>query len=246
VFHLAAVSSIPDAGADPGTAWSTNVMAAVSLLDAVALRKASGTLDPVVVIAGSGEEYGAHPASEQPLSETAELRPASLYASTKVAQELAALAAWRALGVKVIATRPFNHSGPGQAPTFLLPSLVRRALNAQDAGDDTIRVGNTEPVRDFLNVSDVARAYLFLALRGRPGEVYNIASGIGTSVGDLAAMVLKQVRHDARVVSDPALVRPVDVPALIGNPAKLTADTTWRPKADLEMLIDDLIDAATH
>lgn len=261
VFHLAGVSSPASAGSDPGTAWSTNVLAAVHLLDGIAARKQAGVLDPVVVIAGSGEQYGPHPASDLPLDETATMNPASVYASTKLAQETAALASWRASGTRVIAARPFNHSGPGQPATFLLPALVRRALDAHEQKRDSIAIGNTAPVRDFLHVDDVVRAYIYLAQRGVPGEAYNICSGTGASVAELVQVVLDEVSqtvrvrvpgtsappvHTVRAVTDPGLTRAADVPALVGNPAKLMSATSWKPNHTLEMLIQDLIDAAAY
>jgi GDP-4-dehydro-6-deoxy-D-mannose reductase len=238
------------------------VLAAVFLLDGIATRKQAGVIDPVVVIAGSGEQYGPHPESELPLVETATMRPASVYAATKVAQETAALASWRASGTRVIAARPFNHSGPGQPATFLLPALVQRALNAHEKKLDSIAVGNTSPVRDFLHVDDVVRAYIYLARRGVPGEAYNICSGTGTSVAGIVQAVLDEVAQTVRVrvpgpggmpaahvvrgVTEPGLTRAVDLPVLVGNPAKLMAATTWKPNHTLEMLIQDLIDAAAY
>jgi GDP-4-dehydro-6-deoxy-D-mannose reductase len=251
VFHLAGISTVQAAEANPDAAWSTNVRAATVLLDAIATRRASGTMDPVVVIIGSGEEYGAHEGGS-PLREDAELRPATLYARTKVEQESAALAHCRATGTRVVAARPFNHSGPGQPITFLLPALVQRAREAFETRHDTIRIGNATPVRDFLHVEDVARAYIYLALRGESGETYNVCSGVGTSIADLAAMVVDSVGQSmkwktegelpaVRAVTDPALERAVDVPVLVGDPSKLKRATTWEPKHTLDMLIDDLV-----
>jgi GDP-4-dehydro-6-deoxy-D-mannose reductase len=251
VFHLAGIASVHAADSDPDAAWSTNVRAATTLLDAIATRRASGVLDPVVVIIGSGEQYGAHDGGV-PLTETAEMRPATLYARTKVEQESAALSHWRASGTRVVAARPFNHSGPGQPVTFLLPALVQRAREAFEQRRDTIQIGNATPVRDFLHVEDVARAYIYLALRGEAGEAYNVCSGIGTSVADLARMVIASVGEskrwsaegdlpEVRAVPDPTLERAVDVPILVGDPAKLMRATTWEPKHTLDMLIDDLV-----
>lgn len=250
VFHLAAVSSVAAAEADEATARSTNVDAARVLLDAIAAQRAAGTIDPVVVIVGSGEEYGAQAAF--PTREDAELRPMTVYARTKVEQEAMALARFRETGVRVVAARPFNHSGPGQPSTFLLPALVQRAREAFDGRSSTMPIGNETPVRDFLHVEDVARAYIYLALRGVPGEAYNVCSGTGLSIADIAAKVIEAVgdskRWDfdgdvpkIRAVSDPALTRAVDVPALVGDPTKLRETTTWEPKHSLDMLIDDLI-----
>ena len=245
VFHLAGVSFVPAAAADPGHAAEVNAVAAARLVGAIAERRRDGTLDPVVVVVGSGEQYGRHDASEFPLSEHAAQRPHTVYAATKVAQEILAMQAWRADGVRVVAARSFNHSGPGQASRFLLPGLVGRARGlAERPPGAPLVMGNQTTVRDFLHVDDVVAAYIALAERGRPGEAYNVASGVGHSVGDLARRVLAHVGIDAPVESDPSLVRPAEVPALVGSAAKLVADTGWAPRRTLDALIDDLIAAA--
>lgn len=252
IFHLAAVSHVPAAESDPEGARASNVGIARTILDVVAERRRAGALDPVVVIAGSAEEYGPHALAEMPLAETAPLRPQTVYARTKVEQEGLALERWHSDGVRVIATRPFNHTGPGQVAPFLVPSLLTRARDALAQGRDTIAIGNTDIVRDFLHVADVVRAYIYLALRGVAGEVYNICSGIGTSVADIAQTVCACAADIAvttsarrqvvppRPVTDPALLRPVDVPALVGDPAKLTRHTSWTPRYDLTMAVADL------
>ena len=242
VFHLAGVTFVPAAGNDPGAAAETNVVAAARLLGAVAERRRAGTLDPVLLVVGSAEQYGAHAAAELPLRETSEMRPHTVYAATKVAQEALALQAWRAERLRVVATRSFNHSGPGQHPRFLLPALVTRAA-ALRAGD-ALLVGNQTTVRDFLHVSDVVAAYIALVERGAAGQVYNVASGEGWSVGDLARRVLARVGSDAPVESDPALVRPADVPALVGDATKLRAATGWTPRHSLDDILDDLLRSA--
>ena len=240
VVHLAAVSHVPAANADPGLAAEVNIAAAARLVGLVRQRRRAGALDPVVLVVGSGEQYGRHHGRD-PLDERAEQRPHNVYAATKVAQEVVALEAWRADGVRVLAARPFTHSGPGQDERFLLPGLVRRALALRRAGGDALRLGNQEPVRDILHVADVVTAYVALAERGRPGEVYNVATGVGRSVGEVARRVLDRVGVDARLESDPALVRPADVPVLIGNPAKIAAHTGWAPRRTFDTLIDDLL-----
>lgn len=245
VFHLAGVSFLPAAAADPGYAAEVNAVAAARLVGIVGERRRAGTLDPVVLVVGSGEQYGRHEVSDLPLPESAEQRPHNLYAATKVAQETFALQAWRSAGVRVVATRSFNHSGPGQAFRFLLPGLVGRVQVLRTAPPGTpLVMGNQTTVRDFLHVDDVVAAYIALAERGRPGEAYNVASGVGHAVGDLARRVLARSGIAAPVESDPALVRPAEVPALVGSAAKLAADTGWAPRRTLDDLIDDLIAAA--
>jgi GDP-4-dehydro-6-deoxy-D-mannose reductase len=244
IVHLAGVAFVPAAQADPGAALETNVIAAARLLAEVKTRRAAGSLDPVVLVVGSGEQYGRHDASEMPLSESAAQRPHSVYAASKAAQEHIALEAFRSGGIRVIATRSFNHSGAGQADRFVIPALVGRALALREAGTRTLAIGNTTTVRDFLHVRDVARAYADLVERGTAGDVYNVASGVGVDVGTLARRVLALVGVDAIFNTDAALVRPAEVPVLIGDATKLRRATGWSPRLTLDSIIEDLIRAA--
>jgi GDP-4-dehydro-6-deoxy-D-mannose reductase len=244
IVHLAGVAFVPAAQAEPLGALELNFMATASLLAAVKLRHAGGALDPVVLIIGSGEQYGRHEASEMPLNETAEQRPRSVYAVSKVAQEQIGLEAFRSSGIRVRATRSFNHSGAGQAEPFLLPALVHRALALRAEGGRRLAIGNTSSVRDFLHVRDVARAYVDLLERGVSGEVYNVASGVGVDVGTVAQRVLALVGIEAILETDPALVRPAHVPILIGDATKLRRATGWSPRFTLDSIIEDLIRAA--
>jgi GDP-4-dehydro-6-deoxy-D-mannose reductase len=169
----------------------------------------------------------------------------SVYAASKAAQEVVALEAARSEGVRVVATRSFNHSGPGQPDEFLLPALVHRVLAIRDGTDTVLRIGNADTVRDFLHVRDVVRAYLALVESGVTGEVYNVCSGEGTRTRDLAKRVLAAAGVNAAIVVEAALVRQVEVPWLVGDPAKIRSATGWAPTLSSNDIIDDLINAAS-
>ncbi|NUS97328.1 MAG: NAD-dependent epimerase/dehydratase family protein [Gemmatimonadaceae bacterium] len=245
VFHLAGISFVPEAQSDPVFTHETNVLGAARLLHAVRVRRRAGELDPVVLVVGSAEQYGRAEVGNRRV-ETEPQAPVTVYAASKAAQEIVALEAFRSEGVRVVATRSFNHSGVGQADNFLLPALVRRARAIGDGGPASLRIGNTDTVRDFLHVRDVVRAYLLLAERGVPGEVYNVCSGIPRRVGDLAAQVLAAVGADASVEVDPALVRKVEIPWLVGDSAKLRDATGWSPALTCDDIIADLINATAR
>jgi GDP-4-dehydro-6-deoxy-D-mannose reductase len=244
IIHLAGIAFQATAAADVERAYAVNVGAATELLRTVAMQRASGVADPAIVVVGSAEQYGAHPADAMPLPETAPCTPMTTYGSTKVAQEQAALGFAREAGLRVVCTRSFNHSGAGQAKSFLLPSLVERAREALRTGQP-VRIGNTDVVRDFLHVEDVVSAYISLVSRGRPGEVYNVCSGVGVRVGELAAEVLAAAGVRSPLEVDPALQRAVDVPVLVGSNVKLRAATGWTPVKPRSAIIQDLLDAAS-
>lgn len=245
IFHLAGIAHVPSANADPAATLEINVIAAARLLQDVRARRSAGTLDPVVLIVGSGEQYGRHAVSEMPLGEDATQQPMGMYAASKAAQEVLALEAHRTGGVRVIAVRPFNHTGPGQSPNFVIPALVRRAVALRGTTKSLV-MGNTDTIRDFSHVEDVVRAYVALVERGVPGEVYNIGSGVGIDIASLALRILALAGVDAKLQSDPALVRPADVPTLVGSAAKLREATGWAPRHTLDSILEELIRAASH
>jgi GDP-4-dehydro-6-deoxy-D-mannose reductase len=241
VFHLAGMSFPPDADRAPIDAYDVNTLGVVRLLDAV--RRANPSATTLVV--GTSVQYGFHAASEMPLPESAEQRPATTYAGSKAAQEVAALQFARAHDIRVVCTRSFNHSGAGHGPQYLVPSLVARVRAIARGEERVLRLGN-DVVRDYLHIDDVVRAYLALAERGRAGEVYNVCSGVGVSSRKLAADVLLHAGVTADISIEPSLVRASDIPVLVGSPEKLARDTDWSPTKTTTDIIADLLNASTE
>ncbi len=244
IIHLAGIAHVVSAQTDPGLAYDVNVGLCGRLLAAVRVRHGAGTLDPVVLVIGSAEQYGRHDAAELPLREVAEQRPVTVYAATKAAQEVVALEAFRGAGVRVVCTRSFNHTGPGQAGNFLLPSLAIRAKALKRSGERTLSLGNATPVRDWLHVEDVARAYVALLSRGVSGTVYNVASGTGHDVATIARRMLALAGVEATLATDASLVRAVDVAALVGDASRLHSATGWSPAKTFDDLLENVLDAA--
>lgn len=241
IVHLAGIAFAPEANASPVRAFETNALGVMRLLNALQSRGAGHTR---VLVVGSAEEYGQQDASAYPIKETAVLRPLTPYAVSKVAQEMIALQTHRSSGLDVVCTRSFNHSGVGHAPSYLLPSLVSKTRRLPRKGG-TLTIGNDTVVRDYLHVADVADAYLALLDKGRSGEVYNVSSGTGLTVRELAERVLNRAGVAADISSDSALLRPIDVPIMVGDNSRLRSATGWTPTRSIDDIIDDLINAAT-
>lgn len=240
IYHLAGITFVPQAGADPTGAYEVNTMGVARLLSGLARARRAGKRSPRVLVVGSAEQYGPHDRSENALRESATQRPVTVYAASKAAQETIALKGFPGFGIDVIATRSFNHSGPGQERRFLLPGLIDRIKSLAQKKGGQLPIGNTAVVRDFLHVEDVVAAYIALVARGQPGEVYNVSSGEGWSVGELVELALKITGVDAAVRQDESLMRPVDVEWLVGDNAKLRSQTGWTPKLGVEDIIRGL------
>jgi GDP-4-dehydro-6-deoxy-D-mannose reductase len=243
VLHLAALSSGGAARRDPGHAWEVNAAGTARVVEAIAQGRVARSPGPLVIVVSTGEVYGSD--GRVPAVESDPLRPVSPYAASKLGAEEAARETARRTGLRVIVARPFAHTGPRQLADFVVPAFVRRLRAARAAGERTVSTGNLDPVRDFLDVRDVARAYVVLLGSGVDGETYNIASGVGTSLRDLFFRLAALVGVEVEPVRDPALVRTADIPYLVGNAAKLTNATGWSPHIPLDQTLRDLTHAET-
>ncbi|MGH7703522.1 MAG: NAD-dependent epimerase/dehydratase family protein [Gemmatimonadales bacterium] len=241
VIHLAAVASGLEAREDPGQAWSINAGGTARLLDLLARRRQESGGDPLVLAVSTGEVYGG--GSGRPLRETDPLLPGSPYAASKVGAEVAGLETFRRTGLRVVIARPFPHTGPGQSDRYVVPGFLARLRAAKRAGAQAVKTGNLEPVRDFLDVRDVVAAYLALLERGEPGEVYNIASGQGTTLRDLFHRAAATVGVKVIPESDAALIRTADIQYLVGDASKLRTATGWAPRLSLDQTLRDIANA---
>jgi GDP-4-dehydro-6-deoxy-D-mannose reductase len=239
VYHLAALSHVGDSWSSPGVSFRVNAEGTLNVLRAsveVGVQR--------FVFVGSSEEYGRAPEDGSNITESAPLDPITPYGASKVAADVLARQAYLASGLETIRVRPFGHTGPGQSPSFMVPALASRIAHAERDGIDEIPVGTLTAVRDLSDVRDVVRAYRLLAERGRAGEAYNVCRGEGVSVQQVAETLIGAAARPIRLVTDPALVRPVDAPRLVGDNTKLRSETGWQPEIPLTETLSDVLAAA--
>jgi GDP-4-dehydro-6-deoxy-D-mannose reductase len=105
-----------------------------------------------------------------------------------------------------------------------------------------VLAGDLSPRRDFTDVRDVVRAYRLLVLRGEPGEVYNVCSGVDVAVSEVAEHLIGRADRPMRIELDPERLRPVELPVLRGDCSKLGEATGWTPEIPLTSTLDDLLD----
>lgn len=239
VYHLAALSHVGESWKSPAASFRVNAEGTLNVLRACIDL---GVHRAVVVL--SSEEYGRVTEADLPLTEESALRPVTPYGAAKAAADLLALQAFLGDGLATIRVRPFGHTGPGQTDRFVVPALAARIARAERDGIDEIPVGSLDAIRDLTDVRDVVRAYRLLAEHGEPGEVYNVCSGRGVSIQEVADRLLAYASRPIRLVTDPALVRSVEVPRLVGANDRLRAATGWTPEIPLDQTLADVLEAA--
>ena len=239
VYHLAALSHVGQSWDAPEVVFRVNAVGALNVL-----RACADTGVERVLVAGSADVYGVVGPEDLPLTEAAPIRPVTPYGASKAAADVLALQAFLGDGLGTLRVRAFNHTGPGQGASMLVPGLAQRIADAERDERPEVRVGRVDIVRDLCDVRDVVRAYRLLVEHGMPGEAYNVCSGHGVSVREVADAMLAMSDAPLELVVDTELVRPVDVPRLVGDPARLCAATGWEPEIPLGETLRDVLNAA--
>ena len=194
VFHLAAQSFIPSSFCSPNEVMDTNCRGTANLLEAIR----SKGLDPVIVFAGSSEEYGLTFASdsqyqralkkygtvfpppaaipELPITETNPLRPMSPYAVSKVYGDFLMRNYHTCYGTKTVISRSFNNEGAGRGKMFVTSTITHQVMRYKRGEINKIVIGNVNAFRDWSHIDDIVNGYCLLAQKGKYGDVYNQGS----------------------------------------------------------------------
>jgi GDP-4-dehydro-6-deoxy-D-mannose reductase len=159
-----------------------------------------------------------------------------------VAQDMLGYQYFQSYGLKAIRTRGFNHTGPRRGQVFVTSNFCSQVA-AIELGlqEPVIRVGNIEAIRDFTDVRDMVRAYWLAVNHGKPGEVYNIATGHGIRISELLDRIIALANVEVKIEVDPERLRPSDVEILIGDSSKFRADTGWEPRIPFAQTLSDLL-----
>ncbi len=237
IFHLAAVSIPAAVDQSPRQALSVNIGGTVSVLEAVRTGAPSARL----LLVGSSKQYG-DTQNSSPVSEEQICRPADLYGISKYAGEMIGLQYAGQFGMDIRIARSFNHSGPGQPPTFVCSDWARQTAAIElGIADPSIRVGDLSQAIDFCHVGDVVRAYALILEKGISGTVYNICSGTAVSLRSILALTIAKSSRTITVVEDPSRIRKkTGSAALVGDHSRISRDTGWEPVITIEKIIDDL------
>lgn len=236
VYHCAGAAHVGQSFSNIADTFAANVLGTHHLLDA--LRVAG--VDARVLITGSSLVYRQ---SDRPLQEDDPTRPVTPYAVSKLAQEMLARRSIREDGQHVLLTRPFNHIGPRQQPTYAAPAFAQQiALIERGRMRAEIVVGNLDASRDLHDVRDTVRAYAAIAERGEPGRIYNVCAGQAFKIRDVLDRLVRMSRVKVTITVDPDRYRPSDNLIVWGDRTRIERELGWAPAIPLDRTLKDLLD----
>jgi len=230
VIHFAAESHVDRSILSGAEFVRTNVLGTQTLLQAAMDAGVSR-----LVHVSTDEVYGSLGA-EGKFTETSPMAPNSPYAASKAASDLFVRSYFKTFGLPVLVTRCSNNYGPYQFPEKLIPLMIIRAL-----GDEELPVyGDGLNVRDWIHVEDHADAVLAVALKGTPGEVYNIGADNEWTNIEIVKKILACVgKPDTliRYVKD----RPGHDRRYAIDASKMRAELGWTPKRDFHGGLEETV-----
>ena len=192
----------------------------------------------------SAEVYGSSFKEGNPVDENALLQPVNAYGAAKAAADIA-LSQMALSGMRVLRLRPFNHTGPGQSTQFAIPAFAAQIARIERGDQEPIiRVGDLHSRRDFLHVEDVVSAYAktLLQFDSLPnGAAINIAAGEALALSDALKFLISRAGVKIDVAIDPQLLRPVDMPLVLGNPSRARNWLGWQPTQSWEAMLDSVL-----
>jgi len=233
VYHLAALIGIPYSYQAPRSYVRTNVEGTLNVLQA-----ARDLGIARVVHTSTSEVYGS--ALSVPIDETHPLQGQSPYSASKIGADKMAEAYHRSFATPVVTVRPFNTFGPRQSARAVIPTIISQGL----AGE-VVRLGNTNPTRDFTYVADTVDGFVKAgAAEGVEGRTINLGTGREISIGDLVGLVGAALGKELTIEGEADRARPTDseVDRLLSDNGLAGELLGWTPATSLEQGIAQTVD----
>jgi GDP-4-dehydro-6-deoxy-D-mannose reductase len=239
IFHLAALASVGNSLNQEALTLKVNIDGALNILRAASTL---GKKLTKLVFVSSADCYGLVKSGGRPIRETEALNPTSPYGISKAAGEGLCRYYQRVHGVPAVVARAFNHSGPRQIDTYVIPSFAHQ-IAMIEAGQmaPVLKVGNLSVQRDFSDVRDIVAGYRLLAEKAQPGEAFNLGSGQAVSIQNMLDMLLAESSADIKVRRDRLKYRPADIPILKASIRKVTQEHGFRRRYSLRKTLVDTL-----
>ncbi len=233
IFHLAGVSSPPFAEKNPELTNQINVEGTKNILDA-ALHLSTA---PRVLVVSTAHVYGSP--KYLPIDESHSLGGLGVYGLSRIQQEAVARTFMKEMFIAI--PRSFNHTGPGQPDTFVIPKIFKQLAEISAGKRKALELGNIDVKRDILHVRDVVRAYRLLLEQDTPGVIANVCRGASIGLKEIISYgKLFAQLSDVQIGIDDSGLRANDVNDLYGSNAYLKSIIDWEPTIGLEELSQEI------
>jgi GDP-4-dehydro-6-deoxy-D-mannose reductase len=239
VIHLAALAHQGLSFEHPRKFIDENSAMIIHLFETALVQKPQSYPRFIMVSSGAVYESG----QPMPITEDSRVTHGSPYAISKLLGEMLG-DYYQKRGIDSIVVRPFNHTGPGQGPGFLLPDMVKQLATL--GPDGVLKVGNIKTRRDYTDVRDVVRAYIALATAPEiKNRLYNVCSGASRSGEEIIAAIAKALHGEnatPKTEIDQSRIRPNDPLEIYGSTARLQTDTGWRTTIPFDQTVRDYVE----
>lgn len=236
IFHLAALTFVPESFKDPIRAFEINTLGSINLLEAVR----SLGLKSRIHMAGTSEEYGDTSGEAEPITERSLPNPSSPYAVAKLAMDHLGRIYANAYGMPIVITRAYNHCGAGRGEEFAESAFAKQIVEIERGQRKVLRHGNLSSVRNYTDVRDIARAYI-MAVELDPG-VYNICSDRNVTMQQMMDILVSNATCDIPMEVDKSLYRPNDFSFKKPSCEKFSTLTGWKPEYKLEDTLQAILE----
>lgn len=233
IFHLGASIAVQYSFINPRDFIETNVVGTLNVLNAAKEYNIER-----IVHTSSSEVYGT--AIYVPIDEKHPLQAQSPYSASKIAADKLAESFYLSYGLPVATLRPFNTFGPRQSARAVISTIILQLLNSEK-----VRIGSTTPVRDFTFVEDTVNGFIKIGEKeDAVGQVINIGTGYGVSVGELINKIASIIGKEPELEVEPERVRPnkSEVEVLIADYSKAKQVLDWEPKVTFDDGLNRTID----
>ncbi len=196
-----------------------------------------------IILASSASVYGTVLPEENPVKEENKLNPVSHYGISKLVMEkIGTMYGQRENNLEVIIARTFNLIGYGLSP-ILLPGKLAKEIQELSKSQErkTLKVGNTNTIRDFIDVRDAVKALALLAIHAKENNAYNIGSGVGNKIKDLINLFIDNVDPNIEILTDQNLFKDSDPDIVLADISKIKNHTGWKPEIRLDKSVLDII-----
>ena len=232
IAHLAGIGSPVIAEANPKLTEHVQVDGTRNLLSAAARLAAP----PRILLVSSAYVYGAP--QYLPIDEDHPTEANNVYARARLAQEAEAV---RFQQIPIVIARSFNHTGPGQPDTFVIPKMAKQIVEISLGRRRQFELGNIDVRRDITDVRDVARAYRLLLTGEEESVIVNVCRGQSILLRDVIAQLARTAGlGDLTINTDQRVARSNDPIEICGSHEKLTRLTGWQPQISYEQMLQDM------